>query len=146
MPEIKHIWFDFDGTLTIETPAYKQAHDEFAAGLFAELMGINDLDEALSLYLSHRKREGLNTKVFENVAGMNQDFWATKLREWDSSEQYDAEEHTGIAAMLGILAASMPVSIYTNTSLGRLQVIAQRLSYPLDVFEHIVPGDAVPGM
>lgn len=147
MPEIKHIWLDFDGTLTHETDEYRRAHDEYAAKLFAKLVGLTEEDNYVDIYVEHRKREGLNTKVFENIAGQSKGYWAKKHMEWDNALLYDYDDHADIRNFLISLAkGSIPISIFTNTSRARLQKTMKHLGYSQDHFIHLVSGEDVPEM
>ena len=139
-----YIWFDFDGTLTIENADYRQAHDEFAAKLFAQVTGVDYTPEVLDVYKKHRSKEGLNSKVFENVVGTSADFWATKLTGWDNADMYEPKDHQGIKKALEELASRHRLSIFTNTSRKRLDKIMGHLGYEQSWFEYLLAGEDVP--
>jgi hypothetical protein len=48
--KLKHIWFDFAGTLYRETPIFKAAHDKLLYSTYAKLVGEQDAQKAEKEY------------------------------------------------------------------------------------------------
>jgi FMN phosphatase YigB (HAD superfamily) len=142
---IKHIWFDLDATLTHETEKYRLEHDKFAANLFTEVMNRTDNPLGVEEYRQLRtENNSINSKVFENVAHKDDNFWADNLSKWDNTLLFDYAEHEDVREVLTEFSKKVPISIYTNTSKQRLRNIMKHLGYDTSLFVHLMAGENVP--
>jgi FMN phosphatase YigB (HAD superfamily) len=60
---LKHLWFDFAGTLYKETPEFSAAHDSFRFQVYADLQHINDPEVAATLL---KLKEIMSLSLFTN--------------------------------------------------------------------------------
>src|SRR4051812_11225406 len=82
---IKHLWFDFAGTLYRETPVFNAAHDELRYGTYAKVVGEHNMQKAEKEYKALYKQFGTNAAVFRSL-GQSSSFWQ------DTFDQLDVEK------------------------------------------------------
>src|SRR6266536_537905 len=70
---LKHIWFDLDGTLTIQTTEFHAAHDKLRYEAYTKATGL-PLDQAKRAYDEAYKQHGSNSVVFSSL-GRPSDYW-----------------------------------------------------------------------
>jgi FMN phosphatase YigB (HAD superfamily) len=135
---IKHVWFDFAGTLFKETPEYKMLHDELRYKTYANVTGIDDLEAAKRGFLSAYQQTGSNTGVFRAL-GKPADFWSKALDDMDFASvlRPDGEVIRALARIKEI----MPISLFTNFIRSRVVELLGCLQIPPADFTTILTGD-----
>lgn len=141
---IKHIWFDFDGTLTYETAQQKLEHDKFATVLFAEIMGLPNNEDTLRQYIQHRKENNSINSRFLKTSPVKTASSGRVNYLMDNASLYSHEDHEDVRKLLKELSGQLPISIFTNTSQLRLRRVMEHLGYDTALFNHIIAGEDVP--
>lgn len=67
MTDIKHVWFDLDGTLSIHTSEFNEAHDKLRYMTYAEATRKPLTKEVSEEYEELYKRYGSNSAVFRSL-------------------------------------------------------------------------------
>lgn len=138
---IKHIWFDLDGTLTIQNEAYVRAYNDLAYTTLSKHKKL-PIDQATELFDGHHQRIGSYSRTFEYL-GLGKHFWHDVLGNWDDTIFYDLNEHEHIRNKVHTLAKKTQISIFTNTSKYRLEKILKHLDYDPGIFQFLLSGDMV---
>ena len=88
--DIKHIWFDLDGTLTIHTPEFHKAHNELRYKTYAEVVKKPITKELELEYENLYKNFGSNSAVFRSL-GLPSDYWQKYFNTLDEVKFYKPE-------------------------------------------------------
>ena len=88
---IKEVWFDLNGTLTLQTPEFLDAQDALCYQAYAEAMHQPITDELKAKYKTAYKEHGSKSAVFKAL-GMPQEFWQNYFNTLDESEYYKPDE------------------------------------------------------
>jgi HAD superfamily hydrolase (TIGR01549 family) len=137
---IRHIWFDFGGTLFKETPEFIRAHDDFRFKVYADLQGVTDPETAKSGYMALYQKHGSNSAVFRSL-GQPSDYWMKQLDQFDFTAYLkpDAE----VSATIMRLKEVLPLSLFTNFIQRRIDLLLDYLSIPAACFTHVLSGDDI---
>lgn len=84
---IKHIWFDFDGTLTVQTPEFHAAHNELRYQTYARAIGQPLTEQLKQDYEALYKKYASNSAVFRSL-GLPSDYWQAVVNDFDVSSFY----------------------------------------------------------
>lgn len=137
---IKHIWFDFGGTLFKETPEFIAAHDDFRFKVYADLRGVSDPEAARTEYLTLYQKHGSNSAIFRSL-GQPSDYWMKHLDAFDFTAflKPDAEVSETIMQLKDLV----PLSLFTNFIQRRIDILLEYLQIPAACFTHVLSGDAI---
>jgi HAD superfamily hydrolase (TIGR01549 family) len=138
---IKHIWFDFAGTLYRETPDFTKAHDDFRFQVYADLEGIKDSERAKTEYLELYKQHGSNSAVFRAL-GKPSDYWMNALDDFDFTALLQPDP--AVPETLIKLKDTVPLSLFTNFVPRRITMLLEYLRISADCFSHVLSGDDIP--
>jgi FMN phosphatase YigB (HAD superfamily) len=138
---LKHLWFDFAGTLYKETPEFSAAHDSFRFQVYADLQHINDPEVAKREFLELYAKHGSNSAIFRSL-GQPSDYWMKALDNLDFALLLKSDPE--VAATLLKLKEIMSLSLFTNFMPHRIDMLLEHLSIPKDCFTHILSGDDIP--
>ena len=137
---IKHVWFDLDGTLVVQTPEFHKIHDEIRYDTFAEATGRPRSEELEKEYEELYRQYGSNSAVFRSL-GMPSDYWSLRAQDMDPAEFFQPVPE--IHETLEELAKIVPISLFTNSkpvsTSDKLRVIKVDERW----FTHIITGDDV---
>lgn len=133
--QIKHIWFDFAGTLYRENPSFIAAHDNLRFSTYANLKGVDDPEVAKREYLQLLEEYGSNAAVF-HALGKPADYWAKQLDAFDFSKYLKADPD--LKATLLELKRIVPFSLFSNFVEKRMEVLLQLLGIPKSYFRHVL--------
>jgi HAD superfamily hydrolase (TIGR01662 family) len=136
--QIKHIWFDMDGTLTIQTPEFHKAHNELRYKAYAEAIGCPVTKELAEEFEALYKQHGSNSAVFVSI-GMPQGYWQQYFSTLDQSKFY--KPVPDIYQTLNKLREKVPISLFTNSSRDIINRSLQAIDVELGWFTYIVSGD-----
>lgn len=138
--DIKHVWFDMDGTLTVHTDEFDEVHNGLRYKTYASVVG-RDVDEALiDEYEALYKKYGSNSAVFTSL-GRPSDFWMQYFDQIDQASYY--EPIPDIYQTLDRLRKIVPISMFTNARLANAQKTLSVVKVDAGWFTHILSGDDV---
>ena len=137
---IRHVWFDFAGTLYKETPELQAARDVVRYSEYAKITHLTDLDEAKNQYDALLAEAGSNSAVFSSL-GKPDDYWQ-RISEGVDLTAYIKPDPV-ITETLRELSSSLPISIFTNFRLQRVTRMLQTLEISPQFFTHVLTGDNV---
>jgi putative hydrolase of the HAD superfamily len=137
---IKHVWFDFAGTLYKETPEFNKVHDALRYKTFAEAKGIPNDQTAKEEFLDAYKRHGSNSAVFVSL-GKPAMYWSKALDNMDFSQLLSPDLE--VINTLTELKERLPISLFTNFIRPRVHELLGYLGIPDDYFTHILTGDMI---
>jgi HAD superfamily hydrolase (TIGR01549 family) len=138
--DIKHIWFDFAGTLFVETPEFHEAHRKLLYQTYANLKGIDDLKVAEKKFIELQKKYGSNSAVFRAL-GQPSDYWMKALDSLDFATLL--KPNLEIPQTLAVIKDNVLISLFTNYVKYRIDMLLQLLQIPSEYFTHIITGDDV---
>lgn len=140
MSGIKHVWFDFAGTLYRETPEYNEVHDAFRYSTYANLKGITNPEVAKHEFLELYEKCGSNAAVFRSL-GQPSDYWMKALDEMDFTTVLRPDPT--VYQTMDKLKDIVPVSLFTNFVRYRIDGILDHLQIPPSSFTHVITGDDI---
>src|ERR1700693_2539927 len=76
--DIRHVWFDFGGTLYKESSEFTKLHDQFRYYTYAKLKNITDPSVSETEFLKLYRKYGSNSAVFRAL-GQPSDYWMKEL-------------------------------------------------------------------
>jgi HAD superfamily hydrolase (TIGR01549 family) len=137
---LKHIWFDFGGTLYRETPGFNAAHDQLRYSTYATLVGEQDMSKAERGYTALYKQYGTNAAVFRSL-GKSSSFWQDTFDELDIAKLLQPDPV--VAQTIETIRKQLPVSVFSNFKKGQILAFLKHLEIPTAYFTYILGGDAV---
>jgi HAD superfamily hydrolase (TIGR01549 family) len=137
-PPIKHVWFDFAGTLYRETPEFNAVHDHIRYETFAGVKGIADIEVAKREFLKLYRQHGTNSATFRAL-GKPADFWAQARDKMDFASVLKPD--AAVTRTLELLKREVPISLFTNFNKSKAIELLELLKIPPEVFTHIITGD-----
>jgi len=137
---IKHIWFDFAGTLYRETSEFLDVHKQYRYKTYAEVAGLFDMNVAKSEYDKLYEQHGSNSAVFKHL-GKPDNYWQKAVDSLDRTAFFPPDKD--VIETLDTLHKAVPISIYTNFLRSKIIEMCNHLEIPLNYFTHILSGDDV---
>ncbi|HUD11391.1 MAG TPA: HAD family hydrolase [Candidatus Saccharimonadia bacterium] len=141
MKDIKHIWFDLDGTLSVHTPEFHQAHDKLRYETYAQAIGQPMSPQIAEEYEKQYKQHGTNSAVFRSI-GLPSDYWMTRFNTLDKNDYYKPIHE--VYGTLEKLRDIVPISLFTNDSAVGTARTLKVINVNEKWFTHILSGDDVP--
>jgi len=138
--DIKHIWFDLDGTLTIHTPEFHKAHNELRYKTYAEVVKKPITKELELEYENLYKKFGSNSAVFRSL-GLPSDYWQKYFNTLDEVKFYKPEPQ--VYETLQKLKEIIPISIFTNVKPEKNLRTLTAIGVKLEWFTYILTGDDI---
>lgn len=133
---IKHIWFDFSGTITF---LKKERHDRLRYETYSQVTGKPFSKELIAEYESLYKRfKHSNAAVFRSL-GQTSNFWSEQVNAVEPSELYKLVS-PNIPDVLKQVKEFVPISLFSNIQLGN---ILTSLNINPDWFTHIISAGMV---
>jgi HAD superfamily hydrolase (TIGR01549 family) len=140
LSEIKHIWFDVNGTLALFNEDFNKAHDQLRYQAYAEAVGRN-VDEKLKVEFEELySRLGSNSMAFRSL-GLPSDYWMNRFNILEERFPYEAKPD--VYETIGKLKDLVPISIFTNNSLKGTEKIIEEIKLKREWFTDIISGDDV---
>lgn len=127
---IKHIWFDFAGTLAILD---KQMHDELRYRVYAEVVKKPLNQDLIEEYNEKYKKYHSNSAVFRNL-GLPVSFWSGHVDSINPSIFYSLADKN-IPEILLKLKKFVPISLLTNVNTKRVFPV---IGLKTEWFSHII--------
>src|SRR5436309_2284332 len=110
-PPIKHIWFDFAGTLYKESPELKISIREHSYKVYGELTGKSEKEqikrEVEDLYETH----GSYSAAFRSL-GKADDYWQREVSRFHRQSFFGPDEE--VIQTLDLLSKEVNISLFTN--------------------------------
>jgi len=139
--DIKHIWFDLEGTLTVHTPEWETAHDKLLLETYAKVVGKAPSDELWQEYSQIYQSQGTHSAAFRSL-GLPSDYWQKHFATMDEEVYYQPDKR--VYNTLAKLKDIVPISIFTNAKPERLQRTLRVINVDGGWFTHTLTGDDVP--
>ncbi|HSA84132.1 MAG TPA: HAD family hydrolase [Patescibacteria group bacterium] len=139
-PSIKHIWFDFAGTLYRETPEFVHVHESYRYKTYGEVVGISDMEQAKKEYDQLYQQYGSNSAVFKHL-GKSDNYWQQAVDSLDRKIFFFPDKE--VIGTLDSLRKIVPISIYSNFMLSKIQEMLTHLEIPEAYFTYILTGDDI---
>lgn len=137
---IKHVWFDLEGTLTIRSDEFNEAHNQFRYKTYAKVVGkplTEELKQELEeLYAKH----GSNSAAFRSL-GCASDFWQKCFNTLDKTKYYKPVRT--VYSTLEKLKEKVPISIFTNLKPEEVESTLRIINVDKSWFKFIVSGDDI---
>lgn len=140
MNDIKHVWFDFAGTLYKETPEFNELHDQLRYKTYAGLKGIKDLEVAKEEFLMQYEKYKANSAVFKSL-GQPSNFWMKALDNLDYASVLKPDPE--VSETLDKLKDIMRISLFTNFVRYRVLELLTLLEVPAEYFTHLLCGEDI---
>ncbi|MFH1207313.1 MAG: HAD family hydrolase [Patescibacteria group bacterium] len=137
---IKHIWFDLDGTLTIHTPEFHKAHNSLRYKTYAEVVKKPVTEELQQEYETLYKKYGSNSAVFRSL-GLPSGYWQQYFNKLDETKFYKPEPQ--VYKTLQKLKGLVPISIFTNVTPEKNSRTLGAIGVNPHWFTHILTGDDI---
>lgn len=137
---IKHVWFDFAGTLYKETAEFHKAHDKLRFKTYSELQNISDLEVAKKEFLALYMQHGSNSAVFRSL-GQPADYWTKAIDGFEFTKLLVPDEQ--VSKTLTELSTIVPVSLFTNFVRNKVSLLLNHLEIPKSVFTYNLTGDQI---
>lgn len=137
---IKHIWFDFSGTLFVQTNDVLKVHNDYRYKIFSEAVGKPFSSELIAEYEALYKNNGSNSAVFRFL-GLPDDYWQKKVLDLDLESVLKPDPD--IYETLHTLHTKIPTSIFTNLKLPKIDTLCSVLKIDKNWFKYILSGDDV---
>jgi len=136
---LKHIWFDLDGTLTIQTTEFHAAHDKLRYEAYTKATGL-PLDQAKRAYDESYKQHGSNSVVFSSL-GLPSDYWQKIYSTMDEITYFKTNQE--IIDTLKELKDIIPISIFTNVKPERNLKTLAAIGVDPHWFTYMLTGDDI---
>lgn len=130
---IKEVWFDTAGTLYKETPAFDKALTEYIYQELGTVTGETDRGKLKTLHDDLYGRYHSNSAVFQSL-GMPADYWQQKFEEFNPTGLLRPDPE--ITETLRQLKDLVPISVFTNLRMAKLDDLLQHLGIPAAFFTH----------
>jgi HAD superfamily hydrolase (TIGR01549 family) len=132
---IKEIWFDLNGTLTLQTPEFLNAQDALCFEAYAEAtqqpLGDNIKEEYREAYKEH----GSKSAMFKTL-GMPKDFWPAYFNRLDEAEYYQPDER--IYKTVDAIRKVLPIGLLSNSEPDRVERTLRTVNIDPAWFTHIL--------
>jgi len=140
MSSIKHVWFDLDGTLTVQTSAFHEAHDALRYNTYAEAIGKPRSAQLAEEYEALYRKHGSNSAVFRSL-GLPSDYWSLRAQTMEPAQFYTPVPE--VYKTLERLATIVPISLFTNSKPGSVVDKLKVINVDKAWFTYIITGDDV---
>lgn len=137
---IKHVWFDLEGTLTIRSDEFNEAHNQLRYETYAEVVGKPLTEELKQEFEKLYAKHGSNSAVFRSL-GCSSDFWQTRFNTLDKAKYYVPIKT--VYTTLEKLKNKLPISIFTNLKPGEIESTLKIIKVDKDWFKFIITGDDI---
>jgi FMN phosphatase YigB (HAD superfamily) len=137
---LKHVWFDFAGTLYRETPVFKEAHDKLRYTTYAKVVGESDMQKAEREFKALYQQYGTNAAVFRSL-GKSSSFWQDTYDELDVKNLLKPDPT--VSRVVKNISKQLPVSVFTNFKRAQILSLLKHLGIPETCFTNILDGDAI---
>ena len=133
MSQIKHIWFDFSGTLASTIPV---EHNKLIHRTYSEAVKKPISEDLISEFKDlYQKHKSVST-VFTNHLGLPQGYWAMVVDAADPKTLVRLADPK-IPFILGQIRKLVPISIFSNM---RMDKLLPAVGLDASLFTHILSG------
>ncbi|HEY2004729.1 MAG TPA: HAD family hydrolase [Candidatus Saccharimonadia bacterium] len=137
---IKEMWFDLNGTLTLQTPEFLAAQDALCLEAYAEATHQDVSDEVKDDYRAAYKKYGSKSAVFKAL-GMPKDFWPTYFGQLDETQYYRPDER--IYKTVDTIREVLPIGLLSNSKPERVERTLHTVNINPSWFTHILTSDDI---
>ena len=132
---IKEVWFDLNGTLTLQTPEFLEAQDTLCYEAYSEATHQPITNELKAEYKAAYKEHGSKSAVFKAL-GMPQEFWQNYFNTLDESEYYKPDER--IYKTVDAIRKLRPIGLLSNSTPDRIDRTLKTVNIDPSWFTHIL--------
>jgi FMN phosphatase YigB (HAD superfamily) len=136
--EIKHVWFDVNGTLIPDTPEYTAAYNTLRYSAYAQAIVRPISSELISEFEELYRQLGTNSAVFRSL-GLPDEYWQHKFSTLKKEEFY--KPNKSIYGTLDILRTKVPISVFTNVNLEEFYRTLKIVSIDPSWLTAVISGD-----
>jgi putative hydrolase of the HAD superfamily len=129
-----------DGTLTVQTPAFHQAHNELRYSAYSKAVGRPVSNELAQEYEALYQKHGSNSAAFV-AAGMPHGYWMQYFNQLDQSRYY--KPIADVYETLDKLRKMVPISLFTNATPSVIKKTLQAINVAPGWFVHTITGDDI---
>ncbi|HMI08957.1 MAG TPA: HAD family hydrolase [Candidatus Saccharimonadales bacterium] len=137
---IKEIWFDLNGTLTLQSAEFLNALDALCFEAYAEATRQPTGDKVKDEYRRAYKKYGSKSAVFKSL-GMPKDFWPNYFSQLDESEYYQPDER--IYRTVDAIRKVLPIGLLSNSRPERVERTLRTVNIDPSWFTHILTSDDI---
>jgi len=137
---IKHVWFDLEGTLTIRSDEFNEAHNQLRHETYAEVVGKPLTEELKQDFEKLYAKHGSNSAVFRSL-GCASDFWQKRFNSLDKTKYYKPVKT--VYTTLEKLKEKVLISIFTNLKPEEVESTLKIINVDKSRFKFIVSGDDI---
>jgi len=130
---IKEVWFDTNGTLYKETPEFDAALTAYVYKELGVVIGETDPAKLKSVHDELYGKYSSNSAVFQSL-GMPADYWQDKFEEFDPNTLL--KPNAEITETLRKLKDLVPLGVFTNARMYKLEDMLNHLAIPAEFFAH----------
>lgn len=141
MAKINHVWFDLDGTITVQTPAFHEAHDNLRYETYAEIVKKPVTPELKEEFEELYRRSGSNSAAFTSL-GVPSGYWMERFNKLiDTGNFYEPDER--VYGTLEKLKDIVPISLFTNNSPTGIAHSLSSVGVNQAWFTYVLSGDDI---
>ena len=137
---IKHVWFDLEGTLTIRSDEFNEAHNQLRYETYSEVVGKPLTEELKQDFEKIYAKNGSNSAVFRSL-GCASDFWQKCFNKLDKTRYYKPVKT--VYSTLEELKEKVPISIFTNLKPEEVESTLKIINVDKSWFKFIISGDDI---
>lgn len=138
---IKHIWFDFAGTLFKHTPEYEKVHNELRYKTYAEIVDKEVSQELIDEFEGLYKKHKSNSQTFISL-GKHPNFWGSIQKQADKAK-YIQNSVDYQALFQRLRQRGVKISLFTNALGKEVLRVLPHLGLASEDFDHLLTGEAV---
>ena len=137
---IKEMWFDLNGTLTLQTPEFLEAQDALCFEAFAKATHQVVNAKVKDAYRAAYKKHGSKSAVFKAL-GMPKDFWPSYFSQLDESVYYRPDER--IYKTIDTIRKVLPIGLLSNSEPDRVERTLRAVNIDPFWFTHILTSNDI---
>ena len=137
---IKHVWFDLEGTLTIRSVDFNEAHNQLRYETYSEVVGKPLTKELKQEFEKLYAQYGSNSAVFRSL-GCASDFWQKRFNKLDKTRYYKPVKT--VYSTLEKLKEKVLISIFTNLKPEEVESTLKIINIDKSWFKFIISGDDI---
>jgi len=133
---IKHIWFDFSGTMAVHN---KENHNQLRYSSYASIVKKPLTEELIKEYEELCEQHGQSNAATFCSLGLPSNYWSERINSMDPKDLLRLADKD-IPEVLNKLQSIVPISLFSNIQLGK---VLPALGIEIDLFTHILSAGMV---
>lgn len=137
---IRHVWFDLEGTLTIRSDEFNEAHNQLRYETYAEVIGKPLTEDLKQEFEQLYAKYGSNSAVFRSLNRAS-DFWQKRFNKLDKITYFKPVKT--IYTTLEKLKEKVLISLFTNMKPNEIEKTLKIIKIEKTWFTFIISGDDI---